>query len=303
MRSFFFLLILGLPMTVVSQTDGGLRFLSIGTDPVQLASAETMAASATGATTLFANPALMAFEQSSSLGFSNTFWLDGAYNRTAAWVQPTRLGTFGFGVLSSTISDIEARQTPGPPDGTFNVTYLSFTGGYAKQMGLFSVGFNASWLSEQLFDFSATGYSVGGGIATQLLDDRIRLGSTVQHLGKMNPLITRSSPLPSIWRSGVRADIIQFSVNRSSEIPILISTAADVHVPLDENEAAYVSAAMNVTVSDVLTFYGGLRTGDTRRPFGTGMSIQWQRFRFAYALVPFDAGFGMTHTLGINIGI
>jgi hypothetical protein len=302
MRSILFLLILGLPLTLASQSDGGLRFLSIGTDPVQLASAETMAASTTGATTLFANPALMGFETSSSLGLSNTFWLDGAFNRTAAWVQPSRFGTFGFGVLSSTVTDIEARQTPGPPDGLINVTYLSFTGGYAKQFGLLSVGFNASWLSEQLFDYSATGYSVGGGIAARLLDDRIRLGSTVQHLGKMDPLITQSSPLPSIWRTGVSADIIQFSVNGSSEIPIIISTAADVHVPLNEEEA-YASAAMNVTVSDVLTFYGGFRTGDTRRPFGTGLSIQWQQFRFAYALVPFDAGFGMTHTLGINIGI
>ncbi len=302
MRSILFLLILGLPLSVASQSDGGLRFLSIGTDPVQLASAETMAASTTGAKTLFANPALMGFESGSSLGLSNTFWLDGAYNRTAAWVQPSRFGTFGFGVLSSSVSNIEARQTPGPPDGTFNVTYLSFTGGYARQFGAVSVGVNASWLSEQIFDRSATGYSVGGGIAAKLLDDRIRLGSTVQHIGKMDPLITESSPLPSIWRTGVRADIIQFSVNGSSEIPIIISTAADVHVPLDD-DAAYVSAAMNVTVSDVLTFYGGIRSGDTRRPFGTGMSIQWQKFRFAYALVPFDAGFGMTHTLGINIGI
>jgi len=302
MKSILFLLILGLPITVASQSDGGLRFLSIGTDPIQLASAETMSASTTGATTLFANPALMAFETGASLGLSNTFWLDGAYNRTAAWVQPSRFGTFGFGVLSSTISDIEARQTPGPPDGTFNVTYLSFTGGFAKQFGAVSVGVNASWLSEQIFDRSATGYSVGGGIAARMLDDRIQLGSTVQHLGKMDPLILESSPLPSIWRTGIKADIIQFSVNGSSEIPIIISTAADVHVPLDD-EDVYVSTAMNVTVSDILSFYGGIRTGDTRRPFGTGMSIQWLQFRFAYALVPFDAGFGLTHTLGINIGI
>lgn len=289
------------PMSLSAQVDGGLRFLSLGTDPLQLASAETMTATTRGASTLFANPALMSFEERASVSVSNTFWIDGAYNRTAAWVSPTRFGSVGLGVLSSSIGDIEARQGPGPSDGTFSVTYLAFTGGFSTQVGPLSLGVNASLLSEQLFDRSAGGYSLGAGAAVRLADDRIRIGTAVAHLGKMDPLAIEASPLPSVWRTGVSADVLQFSVNGSSEVPVVISASGDAHLPFDDD--AYVSAAVSATVSDVLAFHAGVRSGETRRPFGAGLSVLLQNIRFGYALVPFDSGFGLTHTIGIQFGI
>jgi hypothetical protein len=301
MKNLLFVILMMGPTALSAQTDGGLRFLSLGTDPMQLASAETMTAAARGASTLFANPALMSFEDTPSISVSNTFWIGGAYNRTAAWVAPLRFGSVGLGVLSSSISDIEARQGPGPSDGSFSVTYLAFTGGYAAQVGPLSLGVNASLLSEQLFDRSAGGYSLGAGAALQLADNRIRIGSTVAHLGKMDPLAIEASPLPSVWRTGISADILQFSVNGSSEIPIVINASSDAHVPFDGD--AYVSSAVTVTVSDVLAFHGGVRTGETRRPFGAGLSVIVQNIRFGYALVPFDSGFGLTHTVGLQFGI
>jgi hypothetical protein len=289
------------PMSLSAQADGGLRFLSLGTDPLQLASAETMTASTRGASTLFANPALMSFEERASVSVSNTFWIDGAYNRTAAWVAPVRFGSVGLGVLSSSIGDIEARQGPGPSDGTFSVTYLAFTGGFSTHVGPLSLGVNASLLSEQLFDRSAGGYSLGAGAAMRLADDRIRIGSTVAHLGKMDPLAIEASPLPSVWRTGVSADVLQFSVNGSSEVPVVFNASGDVHVPFDGD--TFVSTSATVTVSDVLAFHAGVRSGETRRPFGAGLSVIVQNIRFGYALVPFDSGFGLTHTIGLQFGI
>ena len=300
MKSLLFALLIT-PLAASAQADGGLRFLSLGTDPLQLASAETMTASARGATTLFANPALMSFEERASVSVSNTFWIDGAYNRTAAWVAPTRLGSVGLGVLSSSIGDIEARQSSGPSDGTFSVTYLAFTGGFSTTLGPLALGVNASLLSEQLFDRSAGGYSLSAGAALRLSDDRIRIGTAIAHLGKMDPLAIEASPLPSVWRSGVSADILQFSVNGSSEIPVVVTASGDVHMPLDGD--AFVSTAVSATVSDVLAFHAGVRNGETRRPFGAGLSVFVQNIRFGYALVPFDSGFGLTHTIGIQFGI
>jgi hypothetical protein len=117
----------------------------------------------------------------------------------------------------------------------------------------------------------------------------------------MDPLAIEASPLPSVWRTGVSADILQFSVNGSSEIPVVINASSDAHVPFEGD--AYVSSAVTVTVSDVLAFHGGVRTGETRRPFGAGLSVIVQNIRFGYALVPFDSGFGLTHTVGLQFGI
>jgi hypothetical protein len=114
-------------------------------------------------------------------------------------------------------------------------------------------------------------------------------------------LAIEASPLPSVWRSGVSADILQFSVNGSSEIPVVVTASGDVHMPLDGD--AFVSTAVSATVSDVLAFHAGVRSGETRRPFGAGLSVFVQNIRFGYALVPFDSGFGLTHTIGIQFGI
>lgn len=301
MKSFLLLLMMSAPAGLFAQAEGGLRFLSLGTDPMQLASAETMTAAARGASTLFANPALMSLEHGPSVSVSNTFWIDGAFNRTAAWVAPTRFGSFGLGVLSSSISDIEARQGPGPSDGSISVNYLAFTGGFSTLIGPLALGVNASLLSEQLFDRSAGGYSLGAGAALRLADNRIRIGSTVAHLGKMEPLAIEASPLPSVWRTGISADVLQFSVNGSSEVPVVINASGDAHVPFDGD--AFVSTSVTVTVSDVLAFHAGVRSGETRRPFGAGLSVLVQNIRFGYALVPFDSGFGLTHTIGLQFGI
>ena len=301
MKSHLLLLLMIVPSVLSAQADGGLRFLSLGTDPMQLASAETMTAAARGASTLFANPALMSFEAGPSVSVSNTFWIDGAYNRAAAWVSPTRFGSVGLGVLSSSISDIEARQGPGPSDGTFSVTYLAFTGGFSTKIGPLALGVNASLLSEQLFDRSAGGYSLGAGAALRFADNRIRIGSTVAHLGKMEPLAIEASPLPSVWRTGLSMDVLQFSVNGSSEVPVVITASSDAHVPFDGE--TFVSGAITVTVSDILAFHAGVRTGETRRPFGAGLSVMMQNIRFGYAMVPFDSGFGLTHTIGLQFGI
>lgn len=301
MIRFVLFVILSSSVTAAAQSGTGMPFLVIGADPVQLASAETMAANGTGPATLFSNPALMGFETASTVSLSNTFWLDDAYNRSASWVHPGRNWTFGAGVLQSTVGDLEARLAPGPPAGTFSVSYLAFTGGLARRFGHVSIGAHGSYLYERVFDRSATGYRVGGGLAGRFLDNRLRVGSVVTNFGSMEILTLESTPLPRIWRSGFAADVLQFSVNQVRNVPLLVSVAADAHVPFDD--PAYLSATLALTASDVLVLRGGYRSGETNRPLSWGLELIQPRFRLSYALVPFESGFGSSHSIGVTFGI
>lgn len=294
-------LILLIATSVHAQSGDGMGYLLLGADAMQLASSETVSALGYGPSTLFSNPALLGFEERSAVSVSNTFWLNDAFNRSASATFRGRKWVLAAGVLQSTVDGIEARQVPGPDAGTFDVSYLAFTAGLSRTLGPLAVGAHASTLYERIFDRSATGYRVGGGAALRLLDDRLRFGTVVTNLGEMQPLAIEATPLPRIWRSGVAADILQFSVNNIRNVPLTLGLAADVHVPFDQ--AAYVSGSAALAASDVLVLRGGIRSGDTTRRWTLGLEVVQPRFRFSYALLPFELGYGTSHSLGLTFAI
>jgi len=287
--------------SVAAQTSDGMGFLLLGADAMQLASSETVAALGYGPSTLFSNPALLGFEERSTVALSNTFWLDDGFNRSASASLRGRKWVAAAGVLQSTVGGIEARQNPGPADGTFDVHYVAFTVGLGRSFGSLSVGAHASALYERVFDRSASGYRLGAGVAARYLDDRFRIGTVVTNIGEMQVLAIEATPLPGIWRSGVAVDLLQFSVNQARNVPLTLGVATDVHVPF--NNPAYVSATTSLTASDVLVLRGGMRSGETTRRWTFGLELVQPRFRFSYALLPFDLGYGTSHSLGVSFAI
>lgn len=302
------ILLLGLQENGTSQA-GGLQFLGIGPEPVSLSLSESVTARNTGAASVFLNPANLTFSTQTEVNASHSFWIQNSGNSFAGVVLPRTRDAFGLGVLTSSISDIEARQTPGSPDGTFDVNYYAFAASYARKIGFLSVGVTAMYLYEQLFELSASGYGFNAGVNTSWFDDRLRVGTSVLNMGQMEVLVEERSPLPGIWKTGVWAEVIQFSVQGSSEIPVLIALGADYSLPLDENSVSdgasfvndpWFSTGVEVTVSELLSFRAGFRTGDTKRNFSSGLGINVRNTKFSYAFVPFETGFGTVHSLGLS---
>jgi len=165
------------------------------------------------------------------------------------------------------------------------------------------------YLYEELYNLWATGYALSGGITASLLDDRLRIGSSLLNNGEMEILVDERSPLPTMWRTGVWSRVLQLSTVGSSEIPLTASLSADYTVPLNENGSSdgataindpWVSIGTEIIVSDLISIRGGVRTGESKRRFSAGLGIEQGSFRFDYAYVPFETGFGVTHSLGIT---
>lgn len=307
--SFLVLILMLITPGIAQAQSGGFQLLGIGPDPVTLSLSEAVTARSSPGAAIFLNPANNAQIDRLTASASHTFWLETSGNTFFSVHSPSRYGVFSLGVLTSAIDDIEARQVPGTPTGRFDVSYYAFAGSYSREVGPLSFGLTAMYLYEELYNLWATGYAVSGGVSASFLDDRLRLGSSLLNNGEMGILVDARSPLPTMWRSGVWSRVLQVSTVGTSEIPLTAALSADLTVPLNDDGSSdgattitepWVSAGLEIIVSDLISVRTGIRTGETKRRFSAGLGIEQGNFRFDYAYVPFETGFGVTHSLGIT---
>lgn len=288
---------------------GGFQLLGIGPDPVTLSLSEAITARSTPGAAIFMNPANNAHINRLTASASHTFWLETSGNTFFSVHTPSRYGVISIGVLTSAIDDIEARQVPGSPSGNFEVSYYAFAGSYSRQVGPLAFGVTAMYLYEELYNLWATGYAVSGGVSASFLDNRLRIGSSILNNGEMEILVDSRSPLPTMWRTGIWSRVLQVSTVGSSEIPLTAALSTDLTVPLNDDGSSdgatsisdpWISAGLEIVVSDLISIRTGIRTGETKRRFSAGLGIEQGSFRFDYAYIPFEIGFGVTHSLGIT---
>lgn len=283
--------------------------LGIGPDPVSLSLSEAVTARDLHGSAIFTNPANLSYNNRYVANASHTFWLDNSSNSHISLLIPSENGAFGLGVLTSSIRDIDARTNPGEPSGTFDVVYYAFAGSYSRDLKFVHLGVTAMYLYEQLYQLSASGYAINVGITRSFLSDRLRIGSTALNLGQMDYLAETRSPLPSIWKTGFWSEILQFSTIGSSEIPLIAALTTDFNYPLNDEGASdgassqidpWVSAGLEITISDIISIRGGYRSGESKRRFSSGVGVQFGNAVFNYAFVPFETGFGTTHAMSLS---
>ena len=316
---YLFSLILGLifSLEASAQTNGGLRFLTIGADPLSLSLSETNTAVLLGAPNIFANPANLSFETNSSLSATHSFWIGDTRNIQAAVNIKKDQRALSFGIYTSLVDDIEARSTPGSSLGSFSWQYYAFAGSVSQRVGPLSVGITGMYLYEQVELSSASGYAFHVGASTELLDKRVRIGTVAQSIGKMNLLNATRSELPGQFKLGTDVQAIQFSVPGETNIPVLVSLAADLVVPIEwidqeqfsfENHTnffqtesdAWVNLGLRTDISDFLNLRFGYTTAQTSRPFSTGLGIRRFGVEADIAFIPFNDGFGSAVSFGLR---
>ncbi len=316
---YLFSLILGLifSLEASAQTNGGLRFLTIGADPLSLSLSETNTAVLLGAPNIFANPANLSFETNSSLSATHSFWIGDTRNIQAAVNIKKDQRALSFGIYTSLVDHIEARSTPGSSLGSFSWQYYAFAGSVSQRVGPLSVGITGMYLYEQVELSSASGYAFHVGASTELLDKRVRIGTVAQSIGKMNLLNATRSELPGQFKLGTDVQAIQFSVPGETNIPVLVSLAADLVVPIEwidqeqfsfENHTnffqtesdAWVNLGLRTDISDFLNLRFGYTTAQTSRPFSTGLGIRRFGVEADIAFIPFNDGFGSAVSFGLR---
>ncbi|AXJ01004.1 hypothetical protein CYPRO_1754 [Cyclonatronum proteinivorum] len=297
--------------TAKAQT--GLDFLNIGPNAQSLGISEAHTAVPLGSASVFTNPANLMLTESSALGLAYSLWIaDTQITQASASVRRER-DVFGLGVLSSLIDDFEARQTPGPSTGSFSVQYLALTAAYARSVSFLSVGGSVSYLYEQLFQQNASGYAFSGGITGEFLDQRLRIASAITNAGRMGELQNERTTVPARWRTGFDVNAVQISTVSGAEVPVVINLSADFVVPLQEEfirdagdddraieSGNFLAFGLQAELYDLVGVRAGYRTGETARNWSFGASVNVHPVKFYYSFIPFETGFGMVHSIGLN---
>lgn len=313
MRCFTTLLLaLFITCDLIAQQDtgSGMDFLSIAPSAQQLSLAEATSATLTGSSAIYSNPALLVMEPESSVEINYTLWIAEVNNQFASVNFLRDDYAFGFGLYNSRSSGFEARDRPGDSAGSFAISYLSVSAAAAYKLGPLSAGITGHFLREEIFQLRANGYGFSAGIATELLQERVRVGTVIQNLGKMDELDVNSTTLPATFRLGAAADIIEFTTPGMNDLPVLLTLHTEWIHPIEELPSSdfidrngnndFFSLALSADIADLFDFRGGYKFGPTERPISFGLGMNIEPIIVNYAMVPFSTGFGMAHSIGIQ---
>lgn len=293
-----------------AQTTSGLDFLNVAPDTRSLSLAEAVTSVPTGASAIYTNPANLGFELSTGVSASYTLWIADVYNSHVAVNLKRGNDTFAFGLLNSTASDFEARMRPGPPDGSFSVSYLSAAAAYARTFNNISVGAAGHFIREEYLVNNASGYALNFGISGHWLNRRLRAGATLLNLGEMNELIDEATELPANVRAGISGKIFEFIPSKNEDLPILVILYFDYVKPLEKDirsnfishnpNEGFFNLGISFDVAETIILRAGYKTGETERPISFGVGIEMENLNFNYAMIPFNTGFGTVHSIGLQ---
>jgi hypothetical protein len=288
----------------------GFDMLSISPNPYSLSKAEATTSISEGAASIYSNPALLVYNKNSSIDLGYTFWIAEVTNIFGGVNFLRDRSAIAFSFYTSGSSEYEQYSAPGQSSGTFSIQYLSVSAAYAYDFKYFTLGGAAQYLNEEIFSYQANGYALNFGIASKLLNDRIRLGSSFTNLGEMDELNIEATTLPATFKTGISADLFEFSAPSNDDLPILISAYADFIHPMAEssdtdyadysNSEDYFNLGLSVNIAEVLELSSGYKTQNNVRPISFGAGFITDDIKFNYALIPFNTGYGTVHSIGIQ---
>ncbi len=272
--------------------ESGLAFLELGVDAAAAGMGDAQVATAQGAFATFWNPAGLADTGPNEVALSHHIWVGDLRTYAAAGrFQAANRTGFGLSVTASGSGDLELRERPGPPDGVFDVQYLSVGASVGRRLGPASVGVTGRYISEEIFADRASGYGFDFGARAVFADGGVRIGAAVHNVGSMNELNTVATDLPTTARIGLAIQPFRV-LSVEDDLTLLNATlvAELSHLFPDERSRFHLGAAVDVL--DVLTARAGVITNDSLRNATLGLGLHYGSLIFDYALVLFDSGFG-----------
>jgi len=282
------------PSLLFSQAgQSGLAFLKLGVGARSLAMGEAAVASAADPSALYYNPAELRLSNSYQLLVMHKEWIQGTRTEFLAATIPSGLFSFGFHLNATSIPDIEIRQRPGPPDGTFSARNVSIGASAAYDIdSTIGVGATIKYLYEKILvdETFGVGVDIGGLYRSPW---NVTFGASLSNIGSMGKLRNESSKLPTTLRIGA---------SRAAPFESLggVATLEIDAVSILPEKATHLVVGGEFTYDNAFSLRAGYATGyDTRNATG-GVGLHYDIITIDYAYVPFRLDFGTTHTFSIG---
>ena len=296
------LLLSGISVQTAAAEGGasGMAFLKLGISARGVAMADAMAASVTGASATYYNPAGLIpggeVSETAEISLMHKEWIQNT--RTEFLGAAVGLGTdnaIGFSLNTTTVSDIEIRTRPGESQGTFNTRNLAIGVSYAHRFTEdVRAGVSARFLYEQILVDEASGIGGDIGLMYDTPVEGLTAGLAIANIGAMSALRTESSRLPLLARAGVAYPL---SLS-AAEADILLS--ADI-LHLFREELTLGAVGAEVTFARLVAVRAGYQAGSEGRGLSLGGGVQYGLLTFDYAFSRLAGELGNGHTLALGI--
>jgi hypothetical protein len=263
----------------------------VGASSAGLAGANTSVAS--GASSQFWNPSLLAFMTKPQASMMHATWLENLQYEWIGYARPLgpRKGVGSLSVAYFHMPSISGTDEFDNPTGDFRVYDMALTLGYARPLlkGV-TLGANGKLIRETLASVTGTGGAVDLGASATFAG--ATLGATVQNLGPELSLGGGVYPLPQLTRFGLSRP---FLANR-------LLLAVDYTFPKtyfnDVRFGAEVRPSPFLAVRAGYRRVGGTKD-DPSTGFSFGLGAHYGPVNLDYAMTP-DNGFSDVHRLSFG---
>jgi hypothetical protein len=273
----------------------GLAFLKLGPSGRGTAMGDATTAWISGADAVYYNPAgVHPRDGSAQLMLVHREWIqDTRMEHLAAAFPVGAAAAVGLSVSALSVSEIEIRTRPGPPDATFTARNISIGATYAQKVGEnLRVGGTAKYLYEKILVDEASGFALDLGAQWDLNADGLSLGATLANLGSMGSLRDERTALPAYLRIGP-ASSFEFKDLQSTAL-----LAADLQYIFPDSRG-YVNIGGEFFYDETLALRSGYQFGSGARGYTGGIGIRYSILQVDYAYAPISYDLGDAHTIGV----
>lgn len=274
----------------VKAQDTGLSLMRIGVNARAGALGDAQVAATRNAFSTYWNPAGLA-DTDNALGASHRIWVGNlrAFDVAARLPAGTR-GAWGLALTATDSGSLEARESPGDPDGTFSAQFLSLGASYARVISILRVGVSAKLLRERIYNTRASGYAFDAGLQVDVVKDLATLGVAYRNAGRMSVLEQQRTPLPRLVQAGVA--VHPFQIVAGSDGTRMLDLMASIEMShLFASSLTRLHAGLSVTIMELVDLRGGYVTRDELRDFTFGLGLRFTSIIMDYAFIPFEEGF------------
>jgi hypothetical protein len=297
--------ICGLSILCASQVmaqigNSGMAFLKLGVSGRGVSMGDAMSSLVEGAAATYYNPAGLlpptASNTETQLMFMHKEWIQDSRTEFLGAALPLGAASaLGVSVVSTTVSDIEVRTQPGPPNATFTARNFSAGLSYAQAVGeAIRLGLTAKFLYEKILVDESSGYAVDLGAQVKTPVENLTAGVVLANLGTMSKLQSEKTTLPAMLRVGPA-----YSIGLSDN-EYTVNVAVD-YMNVFPEKHSYLNTGAEFMFGRLLAVRGGYQFGSDGRGLSLGMGVCYGIVGLDYAYSHLAQDLGNTHTLSLAV--
>ncbi|MDT3697194.1 MAG: PorV/PorQ family protein [Ignavibacterium sp.] len=281
---------------IIPQSAGstGLSFLKYGFGARNIAMGDAGTALSNDITSLFYNPAKLAFTNESEVLFMHNEWIQDVKSEVIG-AKTTIFGLpFALGFNVTSVDGIEYREVPGEPITTFDANYFygSLSTGFFVTDEI-TMGVTLKYLYEGMLNDEATGFGFDFGINYLLPIKGLTPSIVVKNIGSMSKLRNESTKLPTEIRTGLAY------THSLEDLKIDFTGGIEFQKYLD-TEDNHFNFGGEVLYNKLIAIRAGYQSGFESRGLTTGIGLMWGSLKFDYAFLPFSLEMGSANLFSLQ---